>query len=57
MTLNRSDAIDPSRVILRTTYHHPVFTPASVAAQARHRELNGVHGHVLLRRLVAQRLP
>ena len=44
VTLNRSDMIEPGRIILRTTYHHPVFTPASVAAQARHRELNGWHG-------------
>jgi uncharacterized protein len=41
VTLNRSDMIDHRRVIQRVTYHHPVFTPASVAAQARHRELNG----------------
>lgn len=44
VTLNRSDAIDPSRVILKAEYEHPVFTPESVAAQARHRELNGHHG-------------
>jgi uncharacterized protein len=44
VTLNRGDMIDASRVILRTTYHHPVFTPESVAAQARQRELNGHHG-------------
>jgi predicted NAD/FAD-binding protein len=44
VTLNRSDMIDPARIILRTTYHHPVFTTASVAAQARQRELNGWHG-------------
>jgi predicted NAD/FAD-binding protein len=41
VTLNRSEAIDPARVIKRITYHHPLFTPASVAAQARQRELNG----------------
>jgi predicted NAD/FAD-binding protein len=41
VTLNDDGAIDPARVILRTTYHHPVFTPAAVVAQARHRELNG----------------
>lgn len=41
VTLNRSDAIDPARVIKRITYHHPLFTPSSVAAQARQRELNG----------------
>jgi predicted NAD/FAD-binding protein len=44
VTLNRSEMIDPSRIILRVPYHHPVFTPASVAAQTRHRELNGWHG-------------
>jgi predicted NAD/FAD-binding protein len=42
VTLNRGDAIDPARVIKRITYHHPLFTPSSVAAQARQRELNGV---------------
>jgi predicted NAD/FAD-binding protein len=41
VTLNRSDAIDPARVLKRVVYHHPLFTPASVAAQARQRELNG----------------
>jgi predicted NAD/FAD-binding protein len=44
VTLNRSDHIDPARVLRRFTYHHPLFTPASVAAQARQRELNGVNG-------------
>jgi predicted NAD/FAD-binding protein len=43
VTLNRSEAIDPARVIKRITYHHPLFTPSSVAAQARQRELNGAH--------------
>jgi predicted NAD/FAD-binding protein len=41
VTLNRSDEIDPARVIKRIVYQHPLYTPASVAAQARHRELNG----------------
>jgi predicted NAD/FAD-binding protein len=41
VTLNRGDAIDPARVLRRLVYHHPLFTPASVAAQARQRELNG----------------
>jgi len=44
VTLNRADAIDPARVLARMYYDHPVFTLASVAAQARHRELNGVRG-------------
>jgi predicted NAD/FAD-binding protein len=41
VTLNRSDAIDPARVLKRITYHHPLYTPEAVAAQARQRELNG----------------
>lgn len=41
VTLNRSDAIDPARVLRRVTYHHPLFTPTSIAAQARQREING----------------
>ena len=41
VTLNRGDDIDPARVIRRITYRHPLYTPASVAAQARHREIDG----------------
>lgn len=41
VTLNRSDAIDPAQVLKRITYHHPVFTPEAIAAQQRHREING----------------
>ena len=41
VTLNHSQAIDPARVLRRMTYHHPLFTPSSVDAQARQRELNG----------------
>ena len=40
VTLNRSDAIDPARIIRRIVYHHPLFTPAGVAAQRRQGELN-----------------
>ncbi len=40
VTLNRGDAVDPAKVIQRITYHHPLFTPAGVAAQARQAELN-----------------
>jgi predicted NAD/FAD-binding protein len=42
VTLNATDRIAPDRVIARMTYEHPVFTPAGVAAQARHREVDGV---------------
>jgi predicted NAD/FAD-binding protein len=41
VTLNHCDAIDPARVIARLDYEHPVFDLGAVAAQARHRELNG----------------
>ena len=40
VTLNRSEGIDPARILRRMTYHHPLFTPAAVAAQARHAELD-----------------
>ncbi|MGH8077284.1 MAG: NAD(P)/FAD-dependent oxidoreductase [Lysobacter sp.] len=41
VTLNRSADIDPRKVIKRLHYAHPMFTPAAVAAQARHGEING----------------
>jgi len=41
VTLNRSAAIDPAKVIARMRYHHPVYTLASVAAQARKAEIQG----------------
>ena len=40
VTLNRGEGIDPRHVLRRITYHHPLFTPAAVAAQARHAELD-----------------
>ena len=43
VTLNRGDAIDPRRVIARMTYHHPVYTRASIAAQHRWAEISGVN--------------
>jgi len=41
VTLNRSDAIDPAKVLRRFVYHHPVFDAAGVAAQARVPAING----------------
>ena len=41
VTLNNSDAIDQSKVLKRLNYHHPIYTRESVAAQARHAEING----------------
>lgn len=42
VTLNREADIDPAKVLGRYTYHHPVYTPAAVAAQARRGEISGV---------------
>ena len=42
VTLNRSEAIDPARVIRRIAYEHPVYTPEGVRAQARHGEISGL---------------
>ena len=42
VTLNRSADVDESRVLRRFVYHHPVYTTAAVAAQARHAEISGV---------------
>jgi predicted NAD/FAD-binding protein len=41
VTLNRSEAIDPAKVLARMRYHHPVYTRASVQAQARKAEIQG----------------
>jgi predicted NAD/FAD-binding protein len=41
VTLNRTEAIDPERVIRTIPYAHPVYTRAGVAAQARHAEISG----------------
>ncbi len=43
VTLNRADRIDPAKVIKRLVYHHPLYTPAAVAAQRRQHEVNGVN--------------
>jgi predicted NAD/FAD-binding protein len=43
LTLNRSDAIAPERVIRTIAYSHPVFTAAGTAAQRRHHEISGVN--------------
>lgn len=41
VTLNRTDAIDPARILKRMHYRHPVYTQASVVAQARKAEIQG----------------
>ncbi|MEJ8568658.1 NAD(P)/FAD-dependent oxidoreductase [Elongatibacter sediminis] len=44
VTLNRTGAIDPDRILQHIEYDHPVFDQAAVAAQQRHREINGTGG-------------
>ncbi|MDP9084519.1 MAG: FAD-dependent oxidoreductase [Pseudomonadota bacterium] len=41
LTLNRGQDVDPSKVLGRYVYHHPVYTAEAVAAQRRRREING----------------
>ena len=41
VTLNRTEAIDPRRVIRRLDYAHPVYTREGMAAQRRWAEISG----------------
>jgi predicted NAD/FAD-binding protein len=41
VTLNRTEAIDPGRVLGTYAYAHPVYTQEGVRAQARHGEISG----------------
>jgi predicted NAD/FAD-binding protein len=41
VTLNRTEAIDPAKIIRKIDYSHPVFTPAGVAAQSQHGAIGG----------------
>lgn len=41
VTLNHAQAIDPSRIIRRIRYAHPVFSREAVVAQGRQAEVNG----------------
>jgi predicted NAD/FAD-binding protein len=42
VTLNRTEAIDPAKVIRTISYAHPVYTPAGVAAQSEHATISSV---------------
>ena len=41
VTLNRTEAIDPSKVIKTIEYDHPVYTSPAALAQKRHAEISG----------------
>ena len=57
VTLNRTEAIDPGRVIRVIDYAHPVFTPEGVAAQSRWPRDLGPATNPLLRRVLEMGLP
>ena len=41
VTLNRSDEIDPSKVLHRARFAHPLFTKEGIAAQGRWNDISG----------------
>jgi predicted NAD/FAD-binding protein len=41
VSLNQTEAIDPSSVLRRFSYQHPVYSVGGVAAQQRHAEISG----------------
>ena len=43
VTLNDTARIAPERILKRVTYHHPLYTPDSIAAQQRQQWVNGVN--------------
>lgn len=43
VTLNPPEAIDPTRVLARMTYTHPLYTREAIAAQSRWAEVSGRH--------------
>ena len=43
VSLNLEARVDPSKVIRRMVYHHPVYCPESLAARRRLKEINGVN--------------
>ena len=43
VSLNYDNSIDPNQIIKRIMYHHPLYTPAGIAAQKRHKEISGIN--------------
>jgi predicted NAD/FAD-binding protein len=43
VTLNRTDEVDPERVVMRTVYDHPLYTHETLRGQAEVAALNGSH--------------
>ncbi len=43
VSLNIGERIDPAKVIRHFVYHHPIYTPDSLAARRRRAEISGVN--------------
>lgn len=43
VTLNQTEQIDPSKILAKFVYHHPVISPSSYQAQQRRGEICGVN--------------
>ena len=43
VTLNKTDSIDPEKILGRYRYDHPVFSMKAIAAQQRWQDINGVN--------------
>lgn len=41
LTLNQANAVDPTKVLARMSYRHPIFDSAAMIAQRRHGEIDG----------------
>ena len=42
VTLNRTEAIDPAKILRKLSYDHPVYTSQGVAAQSEHKTISGL---------------
>jgi predicted NAD/FAD-binding protein len=42
VTLNRTEAIDPAKIVRKISYAHPVYTPRAVAAQGQHGSISAL---------------
>jgi predicted NAD/FAD-binding protein len=43
VTLNRTEKINPDKILSKIDYEHPIYTQASVKARKRHREISGLN--------------
>jgi predicted NAD/FAD-binding protein len=43
VTLNSKNTIDPSKIIKKVEYHHPLFTVDGISAQKKKKQINGVN--------------